>query len=95
MLTFRAWKDIIVKNKRALNRIKNATIHMGFHLWVEYMCVEGPWWEPGEELQRLLEAKCSRFLAMMSGSWMKVWNMRARRRRGRTTFTLTNPIPLS
>lgn len=43
MLTFDAWKDIIVKKHKALKRWKNATIHMGLDMWVEYMCNQGPW----------------------------------------------------
>ena len=71
MLTFEAWKDIIVKKHRALKRWKNASLHRGFDLWLEYMCEHGPWWEPSEETKRQLEEKCSHFLALMSGDWLR------------------------
>lgn len=50
MLTFDAWKDIIVKKHKALKRWKNAAIHMGLSMWLEYMFNEGPWWEPEDEV---------------------------------------------
>ena len=71
MLTFDAWKDILVKKHRALKRWKNSALHFAFNLWVEYMCSEGPWWEPTDEVKKQLEAKCSHFMAMLSGDWVK------------------------
>jgi len=69
MLTFDAWRDILVKKHRALKRWTNATIHMGFSMWVEFMCTHGPWWEPDGAVKRLLEEKCANILALMSGDW--------------------------
>jgi hypothetical protein len=71
MLTFEAWKDIIVKKHRALKRWKNATLHFGFDLWVEYMCDQGPWWEPEDAVKKLLQEKCAHFLALISGDWKR------------------------
>ena len=74
MLTFDAWKGILVKKHKALKRWKNKALHHGFDMWVEYMCSEGPWWEMDDQAKKKLEEKCSHFLAMLSGDWLKnIW----------------------
>jgi len=68
---FSEWKEILVKKHRAMKRWMNAMLFFGWDLWVEYMCTEGSWWEPDAAVKRLLEEKCSNFLAAMSGNYMQ------------------------
>lgn len=70
-LTFSAWKEQLQKKHRAMKRWQNSSTYYGFMSWTEYMYTEGAWWEPDDELKRLLDEKCGRFLAAMSGNYMQ------------------------
>ena len=60
---FLGWKELAARSRKCralLNRIRNAPAMLAWERWVEYMCTDGMWWEPGPELQAALQAKCGR-----------------------------------
>lgn len=97
-LCFGAWKELLVKKRRAMRRWQNSALYFGLGCWTEYMYTEGPWWEPDAELKRLLDEKCGKFLAAMSGDFVQLafreWDQMVKKnKRARCYFHPTPPRP--
>ena len=86
---FLGWKELAARSRKCralLNRIRNAPAMLAWERWVEYMCTDGMWWEPGPELQAALQAKCGRVLALLGSDalrssfagWLEIASKNAR-----------------
>jgi hypothetical protein len=53
------------KSRKFLRKIVKAPMVMCWENWILVMCEEGPWWEPGRELQEQLDQKCGKVLALI------------------------------
>jgi hypothetical protein len=71
---FHSWEQHskkMSKSRRFLQKVVRAPMVQGWENWVAWMCEEGPWWEPGRELQEQLDAKCGHVLALISGDVLR------------------------
>jgi hypothetical protein len=87
-LCFQAWKELLVKKKRAMKRWQNSAIYNALTCWTEYMYTEGSWWEPDGELKRELDQKCGKFLAAISGNYLQMafseWSVMVKKKKRAT-----------
>lgn len=70
-MCFSEWRLLLQKKHKAMQRWANAATFLGWSLWVEYMYLEGPWWEPDDALQRQLDEKCGRVVSMLGGDFLR------------------------